>query len=342
MQKKLIALAVAAAFSAPALADNANITAYGVAYLTVDSISSNATGAVSKLRTNSNASRFGVKGSEDLGDGLKGIYQFEVQVDGDGSGGNGFGNGTRNTGVGLEGGFGKVIFGNWDTPFKSAHNKVELFGNTSAFTALNLIGRAGASKNFNTRLKNSVQYWAPKVGGVQGGISFAPDEAKTATSNKSDLTVAATFEQGDIYAAAAYESRPDATTAGTTDSGLRLVGKYNLGDAWLGATVESIKVNTSTSASYSQKNLELVGQYKLGADKFALSFAKAGKTATANTGATQLALRYGHDFSKRTELFAAYTTLKNESAVNYDLNSSGIGAAGDTKSVFGAGLIHKF
>ncbi|MDD2701297.1 MAG: porin [Sideroxydans sp.] len=342
MQQKLIVLTIAAAFSAPTLADNANVNVYGKAYLTLDSISSNATGAVSTLRTNSNASRFGVKGSEELGDGLKGIYQFEVQVDGDGSGGNGLGNGTRNSGVGLEGDFGKVIVGVWDTPFKVAHNKVELFDNASAFTALNLIGRAGAAKNFNSRLKNIVQYWTPKFGSVQGAVSYAPDEAKTATTNKSDLAFAATFEQDDLYAAAAYESRPDATTAGTTDSALRLVGKYTLGDVWVGATVESIKVNTSATASYSQKNLELVGQYKLGADKLAVSYAKAGKTATANTGATQLALRYGHEFSKRTELFAAYTTLKNDSAVNYDLNSSGIGAAGDTKAVFGAGLIHAF
>ncbi len=342
MQQKLIALAIATAFATPALADNANVNVYGVAYLTADAISSNATGAVSKLRINSNASRFGVKGSEDVGGGLKAIYQFEVQVDADGSGSNGLGNGTRNSGVGLEGDFGKVILGIWDTPFKSAHNKVELFGNTTSFTALNLIGRAGASKNFNTRLKNQVQYWSPKADGVQGSISFAPDEAKTATTNKSDLTLALTFDQDALYAAAAYERRPDATTAGTTDSGLRLVGKYNLGDAWVGATFENFKVNTSATASYSQNNLELVGQYKLGADKFALSFAKAGKTAAANSGATQLALRYGHDFSKRTELFAAYTTLKNDAAINYDLNSSGIGAAGDTKSVFGAGLIHSF
>jgi predicted porin len=142
MQKKIIALAVAAAFSAPAFADNANVTIYGKAFLTLDSIKSNQTGAVSKMRINSNASRFGLKGSEDVGDGLKAIYQFEVQMDGDGSGGNGLGNGTRNTAVGLAGGFGEITLGYWDTPYKVTHNKIELFDNTTVFSATNLIGKA--------------------------------------------------------------------------------------------------------------------------------------------------------------------------------------------------------
>ena len=44
MQKKLIALAVAAVFSAPAFADTANVTVYGKAFLTLDSINSNQAG----------------------------------------------------------------------------------------------------------------------------------------------------------------------------------------------------------------------------------------------------------------------------------------------------------
>ncbi len=45
MQKKFIALAVAAAFSAPAFADNANVTFYGKAFLNVRTVSNNS-GAV--------------------------------------------------------------------------------------------------------------------------------------------------------------------------------------------------------------------------------------------------------------------------------------------------------
>lgn len=363
MKKKIVALAVTAAFSASALADNINVNWYGKVYLNVESVKNDkivapSTSKGSALRVLSNASRLGVKGSEDLGDGLKGIFQLEVQVDGDGSSaGKGFGAGTRNSGVGLEGGFGKLIIGVWDTPFKVAHNKIELFDNASSFTALNLIGHAGGygtaispgaavgTPNYNTRDDRVIAYWTPKFGSLQGAISYGPDAAPTTTSDKSNLSLSGTFEQDAIYASAAYESRPDATAAGQTDSGLRVVGRYDLGDAWLGATFESIKVNTSATANYSQKNVELAGQYRLGSSKLALSYTKAGSTATTATGAKQLSLRYGFDFSKRTEVFAAYASLKNDTAGNYSLlNTFGTTAqqTGSRQIVIGSGVIHSF
>ena len=376
MQKKLIALAVATAFSAPAFADNANVTFYGKAFLTLDSINSDQTGAISKARVNSNASRFGIKGSEDLGEGLKAIYQFEVQVDGDGSGGNGFGNGSRNTAVGLAGGFGELTMGNWDTPYKVTHNKTELFDNTTVWSATNLIGRANQGKvSFVTRQKNMIQYKSPSLGGVKLAAMYSPDEAKgtpastttisgtdaggNATSittttagslyNKSILSLSATYDQDGIYAAFGYENRPDQTTIGQTDNAMRLVGRYDFGSAWLGATVERIKVNTSASASYTESNMELVGAVKFDANSIALSYAKDGKAATDNTGATQVSLRYGYNFSKRTELFAAYASLKNDSAAKFGKIYSGVNSAltsgtttGATESAIGFGLIHSF
>lgn len=381
MKKKIIVLAVAAAFSTPVLADNANVTWYGKVYLNAESVKNDKIVATdankdSALRVLSNASRLGVKGSEDLGNGLNGIYQFEVQVDGDGSTKNGFGAGSRNSGVGLEGGFGKVIVGTWDTPFKVAHNKIELFDNTSSFTALNLIGHAGGSgvaipttvggtttatsgtSNYNTRQTNVIEYWSPKFGAIQGAVSYSPDAAPSVSANKSRLSLSGTFEQDAIYASAGYETRRDVTNA-KTDNALRLVGKYTMGDIWVGATFESIKVNTSAADNYTQKNAELVGQYKMGVNKFALSYAKAGNagkagtSSTSSTGANQLTLRYGHDYSARTEVFAAFTSLKNDSAVTGDINSGGrysLGnvfgisgqQTGSTQTVIGAGVIHSF
>jgi predicted porin len=138
---------------------------------------------------------------------------------------------------------------------------------------------------------------------------------------------------------AAYESRPDVAAAGKTDTAMRLVGKYHLADVWVGATVESIKFNSSATVNYTQSNMELVAQYKMGPHKVAASFAKAGKTNVAATGATQLSLRYGFDFSKRTEAFAAYTSLKNDTAGTYGFYGT---TAGSTQSVLGAGVVHSF
>ncbi len=152
MQKKLIALAVAAALTAPAAAMAADVTVYGKAFLNIESVNNNKNNVVanggalansnSATRINNDASRLGFKVSEDLGDDLKALAQYEVQMDLNGNVGNGLGNGTRNSGVGLEGGFGKAIVGIWDSPYKVVHNKTELFDNTTSFSALNIIGRA--------------------------------------------------------------------------------------------------------------------------------------------------------------------------------------------------------
>ena len=352
MQKKIIALAIAALVSAPAFADNANVTIYGKAYLDIESVSNDKSTLSGATRVQTNASRLGFKGKEDLGDGLSGIYQYEVQLDADGNAANGAGNGTRNTGAGLEGGFGTIIFGNWDTPFKVAHNKVELFDNTTVFSAINLIGRAGgaAGANYNTRQANDLQYWSPSLGGVKVNVSYSPDEgtatgtAATQGKNTNRESLSATYDVDGIFVALGYEVRPDASVATTTDNAVRLVARYDIGDFWLGATYENILVNTSTSANYSQNNTELVGQYKLGTSKIALSYAVAGATSTASTGANQVSLRYGYDLSKRTELFAAYTALKNDTAGAYGFSAgTTFGTnAGSSQSAIGTGLIVSF
>lgn len=354
MKKKIVALAVAAAFTTPAFADNANVTVYGKAFLTFDQANSDAVGAVNHMRVNTNASRFGVKGSEDLGEGLKGIYQFEVEMDADGSGNSvkttatgtttpaaatytstptpsGMGK-SRNSGVGIGGDFGQIMLGIWDSPLKVAHNKIELFDNTTSWSAINTIGKS-AGKDFNTRQKNMLQYWSPKMGGLQAAVMYSPDEAPTATLNKSILSMSATFDQDDIYASVAYESRNDVAFAGKKDSAMRVVGKYSLADFWVGGMVESIKTNTSATVSVTGNNMELVGGVKMGPNVISASYAKAGSTAIAPAAAndvTQLSLKYGYNFSKRTEMFAAYTSQKTNAATAV------------TKTYLGGGIVHSF
>ncbi len=340
MNKKIVALAVAAAFTTPAFADNANVTVYGKAFMTFDQATE--TNKVNVQRVNTNASRFGVKGGEDLGEGLKAIYQYEVEMDADGGGLDdaaktvkvgGFAK-TRNSGVGIGGDFGQVMFGIWDSPLKVTHNKIELFDNTTSWSAINTIGKS-AGKDFNTRQKNMVQYWSPKMSGLQAAVMFSPDEAPatTPTQNESILSMSATFDQDDIYAAVAYESRNDVKAAGVNDTAMRVVGKYSLADFWVGGMVESIKTYTAATTSVTGNNVELVGGVKMGANAISASYAKAGSTAVAPAVAndvTQLSLKYGYNFSKRTEMFAAYTSQKTNAATAV------------TKTYLGGGIVHAF
>src|SRR5512144_414193 len=105
MQEKLIALAIAAAFSAPVFADNGNFNFYGAANLSFDHINSgtatNGTAGTSSNRISSNTSKFGFKGSDDLGDDLKAVWQVEQTLYIDGGSGKTSTLATRNTYAGL-------------------------------------------------------------------------------------------------------------------------------------------------------------------------------------------------------------------------------------------------
>ena len=348
-KKKLIIVALTAVFAlpVPALADNANFTFYGKVNVDVESVKSDkvatpATTATSMNRLQSNASRFGFKGSEDLGDGLHAIYQFEAQIDSvnDKNAKVPF-NGIRNSHIGLKGSFGTVFAGNWDTPYKLVHNKIELFDNTTVFSAIQLVGVTGNGKNFNTRQNNAIQYWTPNINGLTVQGSYALDSAKTATVNKTALSLSGAYENDMLYAGLGYESRADQTTATKSDSAMRLLGAFKFPNGQVGVMMENMTIANGVATTAKQRNMELAVTYKMGSSNLGAFLAKNGTyNDVANTGAKQLSLRYGYNFSKRSELYAAYTSLSNDSAANYGFYTGS--AAGSKQTGLGLGMIHSF
>src|SRR3954467_13153274 len=133
MNKKLIALAIAGACVAPAaMAQTANpVTLYGRVYVTLEQVQakgSNPTNAAevsSRTRVSDQSSLLGVRGTEDLGGGLKAFFQLETGFKPDE---NNTTFAARNSAVGLQGGFGSVLLGRWDTPWKTATIAVDPYG----------------------------------------------------------------------------------------------------------------------------------------------------------------------------------------------------------------------
>lgn len=363
--KKLIVAALAAAFSIPASAATLNVDVYGKINVNLESVKTDkvsaATTAMSANRIQSNASRFGVKGVQPLGNGLEGVWQLEAQFDSAGNGGAVPFNGSRNSQIGLKGNFGTVFFGNWDTPYKVSRNKLELYDNATTFTATSLIGKTGANNaantavtavNYNTRQASVLQYWSPNVNGFQGMISYSPDAAETTTRNQSKLSLSATYENDMLYGALAYESRPDQTTADMNDTANRLIGAYKFGGGLIGATYERLSVGTAAATTESQTNWELSASYKVGDNNLGAFYNKNGNLGDrANTGAKMYSFRYGYQFFKSTELYVAYAKLNNDASANYTMlgtTASTVGTVaaattlGRSQSGLGIGLIHSF
>ena len=162
--KRAVALAILSATSINAMA--ANVDIYGKANLSVQS-SDEGEGSFTEVK--SNASRIGLKGTHDLGNGLEVIYKAEFGVDLDGDSAKGDSISDRNQYVGLRGSFGEVLLGKNDTALKKSQGKIDLFNDLN-----------GDIKNLwkgDNRLGDSITYKSPKFAGVKLWVTYIAEDA---------------------------------------------------------------------------------------------------------------------------------------------------------------------
>ena len=106
-------------------------TVYGKLWI---SFESQDTSSGTEIDMVSNASRLGIKGSMDFGEGLEAIYQAEYEVDpvdGTADEKNGSTFKQRNSFVGIKGSYGTLFLGTHDTAMKRSIAKIDLFNDTA-------------------------------------------------------------------------------------------------------------------------------------------------------------------------------------------------------------------
>ncbi len=364
MNKKLIALAVVGAVFAPAvMAQTANpVTLYGRAYVGLESVKADGGSAVpigSRLRvSNLGPSMFGIRGTEDLGDGLKAFFQMETQftLDQNDAAGAASTFATRNSGVGLQGGFGSVLLGRWDTPFKVASAAIDPFGDTTLGGYTAAMSDRG---NFNVRQQNVVQYWTPNLSGFQARVAYGVNEGKTATVNPSQFSWNATYTQGPIYVGYAWERHKDqfkgytvalAAIQGAQETGQSLFGAVTFGPLKVGLMTQRFKKNAGPTAAVQTTDIKsnmAALTYTAGQNQFVYTYQNS-KDGLLTTAAVQPNCKvntvgYFYNFSKRTSFLGQYAQIKNNTAglCNFGANTLAIAADQDPQG-FTIGLRHLF
>ncbi|MHB1176258.1 MAG: porin [Sulfuriferula sp.] len=385
MNKKLIALAIAGAFAAPlAMADNGNVTIYGEFAGSVDSVDGGSyspvvattpkTGGINaatterRTRVSSNNSFIGFKGSEDLGNGLSAIWQFEqsIAIDqqnkNDTAGVVGAGNQShRTTFVGLASKqMGTVQLGLIDTPFKTSLGPLDAFGQHTLADYRSIIGMVGGANLGSFRAQNAVQYVSPKMGGffIKALYSAANEAgndtgnattgAVTGLSNPHLYSISGTYASGPLYGVLAYEDIKSVTSS-TVDfhyKNWRAGAAYKFGDLKIGLGFERIdgdgNVAVGSANTISRNAWYVPVTYAMGNNTLKLAFTKAGSSnqksaagadLSGSDGAKQWSLGVDHNFSKRTKLYALYTRVNNDSNGSYTL---GGGATGISEVALGS------
>ena len=321
MNKKLIALAVAGACVAPAaLAQTANpVILYGKVYATMDWVE--ATGGTQaqndatkrRMRVEDQASRLGVRGTEDLGGGLKAFFQLETAFRPDS---NNTTFAARNSGVGLQGGWGSFLLGRWDTPFKLATTAVDPFGDV---TIGGIKMALNDQSNFDRRDQNVLQYWSPNWAGVAFRLHMQANEAKTATADPKDIGASVTFTRGPIYLFYAYEKHDDqtgglgasATVAGAEEKGHAVGGTFAFGPIKVGLVGERFKKTGRTDQKPWLANVV----FTAGSHQFAFQYEtlKGGSApGAAEPKCNAASIGWQYNMSRRTFVLAQYARVKND------------------------------
>jgi predicted porin len=247
MKKTLVALAALAAFGSAF----AQVTVYGKVDVGVSNTKT--TGALTNGwqvgSGNYEGSRFGVKASQDIGDGMKvlGQYEFGVNAVDIGNIQN-----NRVATIGLTGGFGTVTAGLQWTPFDSAWGFDQLEYN--GFSAANKTWNGGkhydGGNTTNGNAKKSIAYTTPDMNGFNATIMLAPSE-RDGTPAKNLMpayaSVGANYVSGPLNVNFGYESVASVTqhaVAGPKDlmSAYIMGASYNLGMATVGAGFQSAGV----------------------------------------------------------------------------------------------------
>lgn len=374
MNKKLITLAIAAAF-APAVA-MADATVYGKVHMSVDSNSGYTTTTASKQNGTeivSNSSRLGVKGSEDLGGGLTALYQLETAVSVGSDNAAQFG-GARDSYVGLAGGFGAVLAGRLPLANQYAYD-VNFFadqvGDAGNFTG-HVFGLSVAAPTVSTgRVSNAIAYASPAMGGFSALVAYVPDTpaslglGATNTAKESSYTLRGAYADGPVAAGLSYQNIGLGGTLAGTASGddikvTSLGGTYDFGMGKVGLQYVRDTLSVAAfGASISQNIYTVGGSFNVGGNGvIKAQYSNAGdESNTTNTGATMFAVGYDYNFSKRTTGYVAYARTSNDvgagsklGGAGFSVNGYGHGgnvgapaaATGDDPSALSIGLSHSF
>lgn len=330
MKKSLIALAVAGTFAAPAMAATSNVDVYGVMNIAIESQD---TGAANKDMTIiDNTSRIGFKGSEDLGGGLKAIWQIESALGSNGTDTIGSNDplATRNTFIGLSGGFGTVLMGKHDTPYKLATGSLDPFSDNIGDYNLGRVDSVSVlENNHDHRSPQALAYISPTWSGFHfaGAVVMSDGEAASSFDNAGDdidaVSLAGIYSNGPLFLSVAYQDVNAATAADANSKAWKIGAGYTFGDTKVGFVYEDVESDTTSAVadrdSWLLNVTHNMGPIALKAEYGSVDIGAANASGlTANTDQKLWALGADYSLSKRTTAYVVYANGDNDVGADAD------------------------
>lgn len=327
MKKNIIALAIASAVAAPIAMADAPVV-YGIANAAIQNDAKDGSG----MSVDSVASRLGIKGSEDLGNGLKAVYKMEFGLDitkndakvttKDGKSKVGFS--SRNQYVGLAGGFGTILMGTHDTPLKMSQPK-DLFNDGLADNGkvVNVLSKGG-----ELRAEKVLAYISPSFSGVKlvaaGVTGDSDDDGKSELADAYSIAAMYGSKKKGLYLAAAMNGGEGFKDAEET----RFSAQYATGGLVANVVYE-------TQDNQGSAIIASAG-YKMGKMMPKIKWADTSESKNSGAEGTATSLGLNYSLGKKTTAYVEYTMFDKDFATS---------AAEEPKDSYAStaiGLQHKF
>lgn len=322
-----------------------NVTVYGVADIGFVREGGGPAGAHANKLTGgvSSGSRLGFRGVEDLGAGLSAIFRLEMGLNNDAGtvaqGGRGFG---RESWIGLQGNFGRLVMGRQYTPLAFVQAESDPFNTGLAGTSANLISAGGAGGN--NRMDNTVRYAIESKSGITFDIAYGFGEKLNSTRPSREYGLALGYVSGPVYVKLAHHNVNDAQ--GTPGKTTMLAAKYNFA---LASAHFNYVVNKNSAVfglvNADSRDLLLGVSVPYGAGRFMASYIRKNDRTLANHDANQWAVGYTHNLSKRTALYASIARIHNNTKAGSNTGFYRVGNSteqGLGNRAFNVGMRHAF
>jgi len=304
---------------------SSQVTLFGLLDIGVASLRASGAGSQSLLNGDGNtSSRFGVRGVEDLGDGLKASFWIEsaINVDNGTSGATSTNNkdsvsggltwGRRST-LSLGGDWGELRAGRDYVPsFANLTTSMHPFGTNGVGSSGLLfypVNAGGTTVRTSVRASNALGYHLPaKLGGVYGALMIARGEQPGGASTSQDGNLSGArlgYRMGGVNLAAAVSKTRYATGDFTQKN-------FGINYQWGPAKLMYLWGDNQVGATGTRA--QMVGtQWELGPGELRIAYT-ALKARGVASDATHLALGYVYDLSKRTALYVNVAQIDNKGA----------------------------
>lgn len=352
VRKLTMAAALATAFSSAAHAQT-SVQVYGLIDAGVD-YTTNATPAGDSMTRvisgGKNTSRWGLRGTEDLGGGLKAVYGLEggILMDTGGADGALF---KRQAYVGLDGSFGRVVLGRSFTTTYDFVIGFDPLGFAPNYSWATGAMATGPSKyGMTTAFDNLIKY-SGKTGGFKYGATYALGEQAASASDGRKYAVAGSWTGGGFAVMASYEQVNGNTLAATgrrdKTTAWHAGADYRTGPWRLTAGMRDYELASARAATPDVRGTTYWGGVSyLVAPAITLTGAAYYvnvKNVAANADADPIMYvgRMLYALSKRTDLYvsAAYAKADNNKLVGLSRDDPGFG---NTQKGLTAGIQHRF